>query len=86
MSVASTGLSKHEKPAAGTGGTRFLPRDPIAVTIPEAVRLSGLGRSTLYKLAAAKKIKFKKVGTRTLILFASLRALIEADDEADEAA
>jgi excisionase family DNA binding protein len=86
MSIPSTGLSKHEKPAElGARGARAPPRDPLTVTIREAMRLTGLGRSTIYKLIGAKKLKLRKIGTRTLIIFESLRELIE-DTEADTAA
>lgn len=51
--------------------------DPIAVRIPEAMRLTGIGRSKLYELIASGDIETAKVGTCTLITFASLRKLIE---------
>lgn len=44
----------------------------IAVTIQEAVTLSGLGRSTLYKLFKSGEIKTRKAGSRTLILLKDL--------------
>lgn len=48
----------------------------IAYRIPDAVRASGLSRSTLYELAAAKKLKLSKIGGRTLIARAELERLI----------
>jgi excisionase family DNA binding protein len=51
--------------------------DPIAVRIPEAMRLTGIGRSKLYELIASGDIETAKVGTCTLITFISLRKLIE---------
>jgi excisionase family DNA binding protein len=53
---------------------------PLAYTVDDAVRVSGLGRTTLYRLAGEKQITMRKVGRRTLITAASLHALIE--DEA----
>jgi hypothetical protein len=47
---------------------------PLAVTIPEAVRLSGISRSELYRRLAAGQVRAVKSGTRTLILMDSLRA------------
>ncbi len=44
----------------------------LAVTIPEAVSLSGIGRSTLYKLFANGTLVPRKSGKRTLILVADL--------------
>jgi excisionase family DNA binding protein len=45
---------------------------PITVRIPEACRLTGIGRSKLYELIAAREINVVKVGTMTLVPVASL--------------
>ena len=47
--------------------------DPITVTIPEALRMSGLGRTKLYEMMSSKEIDSVTVGTRRLIVLASLR-------------
>lgn len=44
----------------------------LAVTITEAVALSGIGRSSLYKLFADGALIPRKSGKRTLILVADL--------------
>ena len=49
---------------------------PIAVTIPEAVKLSGLSRSALYIALKSKAIVARKAGRRTLIPFADLEAYL----------
>lgn len=57
-----------------------LPRsqcDPITVRIPEAIRLTGIGRSKLYELISARDVEVVKIGRCTLIPMASLHALIE---------
>lgn len=54
------------------------PAEPIALTVPNAVRFSGIGRSTLYKLLGAGQIESRKLGGRTLVVTASLRAYIAA--------
>ncbi len=46
---------------------------PLAVTIHEAVRASGLSRSELYRRLADGKVRAVKSGSRTLILMDSLR-------------
>jgi hypothetical protein len=51
---------------------------PLTVTIPEATRLSGLSRSEIYRRLAAGDITARKSGCRTLIIWASLKAHIEA--------
>ena len=50
--------------------------DPILLRISEASRVSGLSRSSLYKLNRAELLKFRKFGRTTLVDFASLRAAI----------
>ena len=54
-----------------------------ALTLPEAVQFSGLGRTKLYALAAEGRISFKKCGKRTLILAEDLKRLIESLPAAD---
>jgi excisionase family DNA binding protein len=51
--------------------------EPIAVRIPEAIRLTGIGRSKLYELIATGDLVAVKVGRCTLIPMASLYALIQ---------
>ena len=51
---------------------------PIAVTIPEAVRLSGRSRSAVYEALAKGELPARKAGRRTLILYADLQAYIAA--------
>lgn len=49
---------------------------PIAVTIPEAVKLSGMSRTSLYEALKRRDISAKKAGRRTLISFADLEAYL----------
>ena len=46
----------------------------LTVTIHEAVRVSGISRSELYRRLGAGDIRAVKSGSRTLILMDSLRA------------
>jgi excisionase family DNA binding protein len=52
--------------------------DKIAVTLPEATALSGIGRSTFYEIFKAGKLKPRKQGTRTLILVSELKEYLES--------
>jgi hypothetical protein len=52
--------------------------DPLAVPIAEAVRLSGLSRSELYRRLATGHVRAVKSGARTLILMDSLRAHLQS--------
>lgn len=49
---------------------------PIAVTIPEAVKLSGISRSGIYQALKRRDMTAKKAGRRTLISFAELEAYL----------
>lgn len=48
----------------------------LAFTIPEACHAVGIGRSTMYKLIAAKRVETRKIGKRTIIPADALHALI----------
>ncbi len=50
--------------------------DPLTVRIPEACRLTGIGRSKLYELITDGSIEIVKVGGMTLIPFENLKRLI----------
>jgi excisionase family DNA binding protein len=52
--------------------------EPVAATIPEACRISGLGRSTVYNLIATGRLKSTKIGKRRLVILASLKAVLNA--------
>ncbi len=54
------------------------PEDKLALHIKEAAAISGLSRSTLYKLLGEKKLSAVKIGGRRLILRESLQALLQA--------
>jgi len=51
-------------------------QSPIAVTIPEAVKATGMSRTSLYEALKRGDITAKKAGRRTLISFADLDAYI----------
>lgn len=50
---------------------------PFALTVPDAVRFSGLNRSALYRLMSEGKLTPRKVGKRTLLLTDDLRNVLE---------
>lgn len=50
----------------------------ISVTIPEAISLSGIGKTTLYKLFNAGELTPRKCGKRTLILVEDLKRFLES--------
>lgn len=51
---------------------------PLTVTIPQACKLTGLGRSTIYRLFDEGKLQRLKAGTRTLIKVTDLEGYIES--------
>lgn len=51
--------------------------EPITMRVPEACRYIGTSRSTLYLLIADGDVEIIKLGSSTLVLTESLRALVE---------
>jgi excisionase family DNA binding protein len=51
--------------------------EPILLSIPDACRVLGIGRSKLYELINAGRLDIVKIGRRTLIRAASIRVLAE---------
>jgi hypothetical protein len=68
--TASNRPSKKPRPAP-------LP-NALAYTIPDACRVTGIGRTKLYELIAAERIKVSRAAGRVLVLGDSLRALLAA--------
>ena len=54
-----------------------VPPEPICVRISTAVKLTGIGRSTLYELINAGALDVVKVGRSTFIRYDSLKQLFE---------
>lgn len=52
---------------------------PLAYSIDDACRVSSLGRTRLYQLINEGKLQVRKIGKRTLVPAASLRALIDGE-------
>lgn len=53
--------------------------EPIAYRIPDAVKVSGISRTTLYKMIAEKQLPVRKLRGITLILRSDLEALLRGD-------
>lgn len=51
--------------------------EPISMRVPDACRFTGISRSKLYLLIARGEVEVVKLGAATLVLTASLHALIE---------
>lgn len=50
--------------------------EPISVRVAMAVRLTGIGRSTLYELIKSGEIETVKIGRSTLIPYRCLKKLV----------
>ncbi len=59
--------------------------EPEAVSIPAAVKFTGIGRSKLYELIQAGRLRLRKVDNRSLLLVADLRALVRGEGQHDAA-
>ena len=52
--------------------------DPINLSINDAARALGIGRSKLYELINSGRLETVKLGTRTLVRVASIRAFSDS--------
>lgn len=52
--------------------------EPLNVSILEAARILGIGRSKAYELLAAGKLEGAKLGARTLVRVASIKAFSDS--------
>jgi excisionase family DNA binding protein len=59
--------------------------EPLTVTVREARRLTGLGNTTIYRLLGEGKLRRAKVGTRTLVVYSTVKALLEGAELRDAA-
>lgn len=50
---------------------------PIAITIPDAVKASGMSRTSIYAALKRGDLTARKAGRRTLITFADLTAFLD---------
>lgn len=53
------------------------PSEPLAYSVSDACKVSSIGKTRLYGLIKEGRLEARKIGKRTLIPAASLRALIE---------
>ena len=53
--------------------------EPLAYSVADACRVSRIGRTRLYQLIGEGRLQTRKIGKRTLIPAASLRALIDGE-------
>lgn len=51
-------------------------KSPIAVTIPDAVKATGMSRTSIYEALKRGDLTARKAGRRTLIWFADLEAYL----------
>ena len=56
------------------------PAPLLTLTIREALRATGIGRTTLYKLIDSGQIRRVKVGKRTLVWYDDLQKLVAPED------
>jgi excisionase family DNA binding protein len=76
-SPARAGVEQLDLPfAPAPKATRSNGAEPLAVRIPDAVRMTGIGRSKLYELIASGELETVKIGRCTLVPMVSLRQLL----------
>jgi excisionase family DNA binding protein len=57
-----------------------VPLKPLAVTVSTACELTSIGRTAMYTLIKNKCVASIKLGTRRLIVFSSLEALLQGEN------
>lgn len=53
--------------------------EPLTITVNDACKALGLGRTKLYELIAKGRLEILKIDKRTLIKTASIRALVDGE-------
>lgn len=53
--------------------------EPLTVSIKEAVRMTSISRSSIYRAIKAGRLPARKLGARTLIPLAGLRRLVQEE-------
>ena len=53
--------------------------EPLTITVNDACKTLGLGRSKIYDLIAKGRLEVLKIDKRTLIKTASIRALVDGE-------
>lgn len=89
MSLPPTTITQDKKPIDdATVGARAdsASVERLAVPIPAAMKMLGVGRSTIYGLMSQNKVVARKIGRRTVVTTSSIRAFLEALPAADIAA
>jgi len=49
---------------------------PLAVSVNEACRITSIGRTKLYAMMSAGDLPYRKIGSRTIILMADIKKLL----------
>jgi hypothetical protein len=52
--------------------------EPISVSIADAAKITGVGRSSLYAEIKARRLIIRKIGRRTVIAVADLRLWLDS--------
>lgn len=53
--------------------------EPLAISVNDAAKALGVGRTTIYVLIKSKDLETVKIGRRTLIKMDSIRLLVGSD-------
>lgn len=58
---------------------------PLAVSINEACRMTSLGRTKLYAMMSTGELPYRKIGSRTIILTADIKKLLNFPNDIESA-
>ena len=56
---------------------RLAAPEPMAATIDDTCRITGLGKTSVYELIAQGRLKSVAIGRRRLVLYSSIEALLQ---------
>jgi excisionase family DNA binding protein len=54
--------------------------EPLAISVNDAAKALGLGRTSIYSMIGDGRLETFKLGRRTLIKMASIRRLVDSQD------
>lgn len=72
------GIDSDSEPLTSHGSEEDMAIETVAGTIKEAALTLGVGRTPIYKLIAKRQLATVKLGRRTVVTVASIRALVGA--------
>ena len=78
MCTCADGHEQKHVRALAVSPVKLHDMEKISLPIPEAADYIGVGRTTIYKLISARKLRPRKLGKRTLLIVEDLDELVRS--------